>query len=112
MTSARKVKESQLPGNRLKNLARRSRVAGTVLSHTHMLQIIDDHQAMWLAAEGDEERRRIRQRLNRQLARATMNFSGLEVTIHGATIAITDPLSGGSLVLLGIALMYFTSGKG
>jgi len=105
-------KESQLPGNRLKKLARRSRIAKTILSHAHMLQIIDDHQAMWLVASSDEERLRIKHRLNQQLARATVNFTGLEVTIHGATVVVFDPLNGGSLILLGVALMYFTSGKG
>lgn len=83
------------------------------LGHMHVLQIIDDHQAMWLEALTDNERSEIRARLYKQLGFAGLNFVGLEVSIHGAVAAIaTDPLHGASLILIGFALMWATNGKG
>lgn len=94
-------------------LAEQNRVVRSFLEHTHVLQIIDDHQLLWLATDEEAQRRRVVRRLHRQLARAGVNFAGLEVTVHGAVLAIAgDPLHGGSLVILGIALMYATAGKG
>ena len=115
MTSEPKepVHQRRLPGNRIKKLAAQNRVLRSVLSHAHVLQIIDDHQDMWLATEDEELRRQIQVRLRKQLALAGVNFAGLEVTVHGLVLSIAgDPLHGGSLVILGIALIYATAGKG
>jgi hypothetical protein len=76
-----------------------------------VLQIIDDHQEMWLNASSDEERDRVAARLRKQLAYAGVNFFGLEVTIHGAIALAADPLQGGFLMVAGVVLMYLTSGR-
>ena len=95
------------PGNRMKKLARRNRAVATVMSNLHILQIIDDHQAMWFSADSDAEKRRIELRLRRQIALALVNFVGFEIAVHGVvTATIGDPLSGGSLLLIGIAILH------
>lgn len=115
MTSEPKgpVHQRRPPGDRIKKLAAQNPVLRSVLSHAHVLQIIDDHQDMWLATQDEAERSRVRKRLHKQLALAGVNFAGMEVTVHGAVLSIAgDPLHGGSLVVLGIALIYLTAGKG
>lgn len=115
MTSEPKepLHQRRLPGDRIKKLAARNRVLRSVLSHANVLQIVDDHQDMWLATEDEAQRRQIQLRLRKQLALAGVNFAGLEVTVHGVVLSIAgDPLHGGSLVILGIGLMYATVGKG
>lgn len=100
------------PGNRLKKLAKRSRALAAVLSHTHVLQVIDDHQDMWFSAESDAERHRIELRLRRQIALALVDVVGFEIAVHGVVAAtFNDPLYGASLIMAGAAVMYL-SGKG
>lgn len=115
MTSGSKEPKDQqgFPGDRIKKLAKRNRVLRAIFSHSHVLQIVDDHQAMWFEAANDAEKRRIEQRLRRELTRASVNFIGLEVALHGAvTTVLTDPLHGGSMIVVGAVVMYVTGGKG
>lgn len=116
MNSQNKGPNSQgpeLPFQWVKNVARRSRALRSVLDHMHVLQIIDDHQAMWLEALDAEERRDVERRLQMQLSLAFVNFAGLEITVHGAIEAImVDPFYGGLLFVAGVAVIYATSGKG
>lgn len=116
MSSEQKPPSSQhgLPCSRIKDLASRNRTLRSILEHMHVLQIIDDHQAIWLEASDESERREIEKRLRVQLFYAFTNFFGMEVTVHGlVAIIATEPLYGGSLVIVGLGIMYLsTMGKG
>jgi hypothetical protein len=87
-------------------------LAKTILSHSHVLQIVDDHRFMWYEAKTEKERTLIARRFHRQLFLASVNFLGLEISIHGAVYLFTSPAHGGFLILLGAAAMYLTSRKG
>lgn len=100
------------PGNRLKKLAGRNTIFRSILSHAHVLQIIDDHQLMWLMAETEAEKHRIKRRLRKQLALAGVSFGGFELFIHGAVLAPADFHLGSGLVLLGLLVMYIAGGRG
>lgn len=104
--------QQEPPGNRLKKLAERNTVCRSILTHTHVLQIIDDHQAMWLLAETIAEKRRIERRLRKQLALAGVSFGGFELFVHGAVFSPVDPYTGGGLILMGLLVMYLTGGRG
>ena len=100
------------PGDRIKQLAKRNGVCASVLRHTHVLQIVDDHQAMWLEARSATERLHVELRLRRQLRLAMVNFIGFETVVHGLVTAVAfDPLSGGFLVVAGALIMHIT-GRG
>lgn len=102
-----------LPGSRVQKLASRNAVCRTILSHAHVLQIIEDHQAMWLSAGDAEERERIERRLRKQLALAGVNFVAFETAMHGAAVSMLgDPLIGGSLILVGAVVMRWVGLKG
>lgn len=112
MTPNPSKKERQFPGESLVNLASRNRLVKTILSHSHVLQIVDDHRFMWCEAKTVKERISIEKRLRKQLILAGVNFVGLEISIHGAVYLFTSPYHGGSLMLLGVVVMYLTSRKG
>lgn len=105
------MRQRRLPGSWVKKLALRSHVVASILKQTDVLQIVEDHQAMWLSANSDAERARILMRFRRQLALAAANFTGFETTIHGAVLTLSDPLNGGALILAGVILMW-VAGKG
>ncbi|WP_288254541.1 hypothetical protein [uncultured Hydrogenophaga sp.] len=96
----------------MKKLAGRNTICKSILTHTHVLQIIDDHQYMWLMAETDAEKRSIKRRLRKQLALAGVSFGGFEMFIHGAVLAPADPQLGAGLLLVGVLVMYLTGGRG
>ena len=108
-----KPSQQGLPGNWVQKLARSSIVLRTILSHSNMLQIVEDHQYLWLTATQPAERKLIVRRLCKQLALATVNFAGLETAIHGTVIAVLgDPLHGGVLIVCGALVMKLIAGKG
>ena len=114
MTREVKPPEYQLgpPGNRLKQLAKRSRVLKSAMTHMQVLQIVDDHQFLWFEATTDEERKSVYRRLRMQLALSISSLIGFEVTVHGAVLMAADPMLGGTILLAGIGLMYIVSLKG
>lgn len=92
-------------------LARSNRLFEVVLTHSFVLQIVDDHQAMWFDAATAAERRQIEARLRRQIRLALVNFVGFEIFVHGAVVTVlSDPLQGGLVILAGLLLMHATGG--
>lgn len=102
--------QQEPPGNRIKKLAEGSSVWRSVMEHTHMRQIVDDHQLMWFEAS-EAEKPLIVRRMRRQLGLALVNFAGFEASLHGVVWTFADPLPGALLLIIGIALMRAT-GKG
>jgi hypothetical protein len=107
-----KPRQSALPGKLFKQLARRSWLCDCILSHTHVLQIVDDHQAMWLTADTPSAKKGVEKRLRKQLSLAMANVAGFETFVHGCMLTVVgDPLPGGLLLLAGLLIMRVT-GKG
>jgi len=96
------------PAQWLKRSADRNLVARIILKHAHAIQIIDDHQLMWLEAVDDEERERIRARCRTQLVLAGAHAVGFDVAVHGTVAMMFNPMFGGALLLLGAVIVYFT----
>ena len=103
-----KTSKKGAPGQWLKRSAGRNRVVRVILTHAHVLQIIDDHQLMWLEAVDDEERELVRARCRNQLFLAGVNLAGFEVAVHGTVDLMFNPMFGGALLLLGAVIVYFT----
>jgi hypothetical protein len=62
---------------------------------------------MWFEAKSEAERRTIKLRMQKQIARAMVNFAGFETTVHGSIAALAgDPLFGGALLILGLIVMH------
>jgi len=97
----------------LRRAAQNNRVVRSVLTHTHVLQIIDDHLLMAVDA-GDDLALLclIARRLRRELARACVNLAGVEIAVHGAVGLAADPSHGAMLLILGAIITYFSAGKG
>jgi hypothetical protein len=102
------LKKKGAPGLWLKRSAERFKPVHIILKHTHALQIIDDHQMMWLQAFDDEERERVRVRCRKQLGLACVNTVGFEVAIYGVLDVMSNPAVGGAVLLLGAIIVYFT----
>jgi hypothetical protein len=100
------------PGDWLKKLAKRSSVFATALAHTHLLQIADDHDDLWHEAATAFEKSAVHRRFRVQIARACVSFGGFELTVHGLVFCgVGELMTGASLMVVGIALMYVL-GKG
>lgn len=98
-----------LPGNRLKQLANHRPLLGAIFEHLHVLDIVEDHQLMWLSTDDSAERRRVEVRFRQQIALAFAHEAGWTMTIHGAFAAATGALTVGfSLGVVGAAMFYFT----
>lgn len=99
--------KEQPPGNNLKRLAKRNGPLKTLMRHTFIDQIIDDHQLLWYLASTAAEKEEVRRRMQREIARALAEFVGIEVSLHGiVTISMGDFTTGGGLLLLGAAIVH------
>lgn len=95
-----------LPFNGIKNIAHRYRAIGAFLAHTHVLDIIEDHQVMWAEAPDKPAKDAVVKRLRRQLSYYFGGWIGFETFIHGLLALPATPLSGASLMVVGIAFVW------
>ena len=79
-----------------------------IATHMHLLQITEDHQLMWAEAADDAERESVHRRYQKQLVLAGANAVGFELAMHGTLGFITNPMTGGALLVLGAVIVYFT----
>jgi hypothetical protein len=111
--SKKPINQRRPPGDGLKKLAARNVVVHSIFEHTHVLQIIEDHQAMWHTTDDEAQKRLIARRCHKQLALAFVNVAGVEMALHGTYAAIaTDPFHGGSLLVFGLLIMHIAGRKG
>jgi hypothetical protein len=97
-----------MPGTRLKNLAERNRVFRIALSHVHLLEIIDDHQHMWLEASNEAERHDVEARYRRQASLAVGHAVGIEVALAGGLDLVLHPVFGFGLLVVGAIIAHLT----
>lgn len=103
-----KPQESQpgLPFNGIKNIAHRYRAIGALLAHTHVLEIIEDHQIMWAEAPDKLAKNAVVKRLRLQLSYYCGGWVGFETFLHGTFTLTGAPLFGASLMVVGMALVW------
>ncbi|MDY0744600.1 hypothetical protein SNE35_08785 [Paucibacter sp. R3-3] len=103
-----KPQESQsgLPFDSIKVIAKKNRAVAAFLAHTHVLEIIEDHQVMWVEAPNEAAQTAVVKRLRRQLSYYCGGWIGFETFVHGTVALPATPIFGASLMVIGLTLIW------